>query len=227
MKTLLLTLTFSILFSTQAFANMGALLIIPKDPQPVISIQIGGMRSSTDIDKSSVGPALDNGSFEFTESAPFIGGLIGLQNSFYRFSLSYDYTNGSDIDMERFLMNFDFKIGTEGGFRWLLGTGVGVAQSSYELDNRSLKQSNGILSFRGGTEYVLSEKSSLEFIVEYSYSLNSSSSKSYYDENNFTSYEIEDQNGIIMRVGYSFWFWSKKHSDTFKQPIIDNGLFNP
>ncbi len=206
MKTLLLILTFSLLFSSQTYANMGALLIIPKDPQPVISLHFGGMRSSTDIDRSSVGPALDDGSFEFTESTPFIGGSIGLQNSFYRFSLSYDYTNGSDIDIERFLMNFDFKIGAEEGFRWLLGTGVGVAQSSYDLDHRSLQQSNGILSFRGGTEYVLNEKSSLEFIVEYSYSLSSSSSKSYYDENNFTSYKIEAQNGLIMRIGYSFWF---------------------
>ena len=202
----ILTITLSLLTSSQVFANMGAILIIPKDPQPVISLQIGGMRSSTDINRSSVGPALDNGSFEFTESAPFVGGLIGLQNSFYRFSLSYDYTTGSDIDIERFLMNFDFKLGGEEKFRWLLGTGIGVAQSSYDLDNRSLKQSNGILSFRGGTEYRLNEKSSLEFIVEYSYELNSSSSKSYYDDNNFTSYTIEDQNSIIMRVGYSIWF---------------------
>jgi hypothetical protein len=193
-------------YTSPVSANMGALIIIPKDPKPVFSLHLGQASSSTDIDRNSTLPALNTGTISYDDSPLFWGGAIGLQNSYYRFSFSYDNSNGDDVKLQRYLMNFDFRLGYTDKLLWRFGTGIGVGRSSYDLDGRSFTQSNGIVCFRGGTEYLVSKHTSVELIVEYSLATSKSSTTSYYSVTDYTSYQIDNQNSLIMRMGLNYCF---------------------
>ena len=200
MRNKLLLLTF---FTSSLFANMGAVLIVPRDAAVVIGLYSGLSAISTDITIDSTDPALDGRSYRFRNTDPFIGGLIGVQNAYYRLSLSYDINDYSDIKLQRYLLGFDFKIGTQNAFRPMAGFGVGVAESRYKAGGKSIDQSSGLLVFRGGMEYRIDKDNTLEFLLEYSHMLDSGGSN-YYDGADFTSYKIEEQHAIMFRAGYNF-----------------------
>lgn len=129
-----------------------------------------------------------------------IGLFISAQNSFYRLSLSYDIESDVDVKLQRGLLNADFK------FKPLIGFGVGAVSSSYALNGKAINQSNGVLAFRAGTEYLIDKSNSLEFLLEYSHTLTSRVGKSFNDGIDFTTYNIDNQNAIMFRIGYSFEF---------------------
>jgi len=200
---LLFTLVF---LSFPLFANMGALLIIPKDGAFVMGVYSGSSSVSTDIQTDSTDALLDGRRTSIDNTDALLGGYVGVQNSYYRFSLSYDLTNSSELELERFLLNFDFMIGDKDGFRPMLGFGIGPTISEYTLDNRIISQSKGVIVFRAGTEYSINRQNSFEVLLEYSHMLDSVGSKSYSDGTDFTSYKIESQHGIMLRIGYNFEF---------------------
>ncbi len=185
-------------------ANMGAILIIPRDANVVMGIYSGASQTSTTTEIESTNSAIDGDSFNYDNSVVFLGAMIGIQNDYYRLSLSYDANSDSDLELQRALMNFDFMIGEKEGFRPMLGFGVGVAMCSYDINNKNIKQDNGLLAFRVGSEYILNESSSLEILLEYSYSITNSIGKSFYEGSNFTTYNIKDKNDIMLRIGYNF-----------------------
>ncbi len=191
--------------SSSLFANIGAILIVPRDADVVTGIYSGSFTLQTDVVITSTDNTLDSNAYDFGGTQPFIGGYIGIQNSYYRLSISYDVNYYSDIQLQRYLLGFDFMIGDKDGFRPMLGFGIGVAESRYEINKKELCHSNGVLAFRAGTEYTIDVDQSLEFLVEYSYMLDSIGT-SYYDGVDFTTYNVKDQQAIMLRVGYSFEF---------------------
>ena len=90
MKHILFILT---ILSSSLFANMGAILIIPRDADLVIGIYSGSANVSTDIKIDSTDNDLDGRSCDLGGTEPFVGGYLGFQNSFYRFSFSCDVNN--------------------------------------------------------------------------------------------------------------------------------------
>lgn len=202
MRNKLLLLTF---FASSLFANMGALLIVPRDAAVVIGLCSGLSAISTGITIDSTDPALDGRSYRFRDTDPFVGGLIGVQNAYYRLSLSYDINDYSDIKLQRYLLGFDFKTGDKNGVKPIAGFGVGVAESRYKIGAKSIDQSNGLLAFRGGAQYRIDRHNTLEFLLEYSRMLDSGGSD-YYDGADFTTYRIEEQHAIMFHAGYNFTF---------------------
>ena len=191
--------------TSSLYANMGAILIVPRDANVVTGIYSGSSTLSTEIAITSTDNTLDGSSYNFGGTEPFIGGYIGIQNSFYRLSISYDVNYYSDIQLQRYLLGFDFMIGDKNAFRPMVGFGVGVAESKYTINTKNIDHSNGVLAFRTGVEYTIDADQSLELLVEYSYMLDSLGSN-YYDSVDFTSYNVKDQQAIMLRVGYSFEF---------------------
>ncbi len=184
---------------------MGALLIFPQDAKVVTGIYSGSSSISTQITVDSTDSTLDKSNYSFADIAPFIGGYIGLQNSYYRLSVSYDINYYSEIQLQRLLFNFDYRLGKQDKFRPVIGLGVGAAESKYEINGKTIDHSNGVLVFRTGTHYTIDAHHSLELLLEYSYMLDSRGS-SYYTEDVFTSYNVGDQQVIMLRLGYSFTF---------------------
>ena len=195
-----------LLCSSTLFANVGAILIIPKKGDMVVGVYSGISQASSRIDIKSTNSSLDAQRFSFDNTNAVIGGYIGVENSYYRLSFSYDINNDPDVELQRALMNFDFKFGEENGFRPLVGFGVGVAKSSYDIYQKTIKDENGVLAFRAGAEYRLDQSNSIEVLLEYSYILTSGAGESFYDGNDFTTYTINKQNSITLRIGYNFEF---------------------
>ncbi len=202
MRNTLVLLTF---FTSSLFANMGAILIVPRDAAVVIGLYSGLCAVSTDINIDSTDPALDGRSYRFRNTDPFIGGLIGIQNSYYRLSLSYDINSDSDIRLQRYLLDFDFKIGNQNRFRPVAGFGVGVSSSRYKVDGKKIDQNNGLLVFRAGAEYRIDKDNALEFLLEYAHMLDAGGSN-YYNGTDFTTYTIGEQHAVMFRAGYNFTF---------------------
>lgn len=196
--------TFLTFFSAILEANMGVILIIPKDAKVVIGIYSGISKASSVTEIESTNSAIDGQSFNLNNSALTLGGMVGVQNDYYRFSFSYDINNDADIQMRRALINFDFKIGEKDSFRPMLGFGVGVATNTYDINSKKVKQGNGVLSFRAGTEYVFDKTNSLEILLEYSYLMTNGLGKSFYEGSDFTTYNIREKDDITLRVGYNF-----------------------
>ena len=187
-------------------ANMGAVLIIPNDASVVMGIYTGVSRASGTTEIKSTNSAIDGNSFKYINATAFVCAMIGLQNKYYRSSLVYDINSDQDIQMQRVLMNFDFMIGEKKGFRPILGFGVGVAMNSYEINYKNVEQDNGILAFRAGTEYSMNENNSIELLLEYSYMMTNDLGKSFYEGDDFTTYNIKNKDDIILRIGYNFEF---------------------
>lgn len=185
---------------------MGALLIIPRDANFVVGAYSGVSKSSHTTEIESTNTAIDAQSFHYDNNVAFIGAMLGIQNDYYRFSLSYDINNDSDLELQRALMNFDFKLYQRDGFRPMLGFGVGVAMNSYNINNKTINQDNGVLTFRAGTEYSIDKSNSIEILLEYSYTMTNSVGKSFYEGSDFTTYNITDQNAIMLNIGYNFQF---------------------
>ncbi len=205
MKLLKLLLLF-ILSNTLLQANMGAILIIPRDANVVMGIYSGASKTSTTTEIESTNSAIDGDSFNYDTSVAFIGAMIGVQNDYYRLSLSYDINSDSDLELQRALMNFDFMIGEKEGFRPILGFGVGVAMCSYDINSKNIKQDSGLLAFRAGTEYSINKSNSIEVLLEYSHVITNSLGKSFYEGSDFTTYNIKDKDDIMLRIGYNFGF---------------------
>lgn len=185
---------------------MGALLIIPRDANVVIGVYSGISKASSITEIESTNSAIDDQSFQYDNNVAFIGAMIGIQNDYYRFSFSYDINSDSDIELQRALMNFDFKIGDKDSFRPILGFGVGIAMSAYNINNKTVKQDNGLLAFRAGTEYSIDKLNSIEILLEYSYVMTNSIGKSFYEGSDFTTYNLKDKDDFILRIGYDFEF---------------------
>lgn len=187
-------------------ASMGAILILPRDANVVIGINSGISRTSSSTEIKSTNSAIDGQSYSYNNLVAFIGGMIGIQNDFYRLSLAYDINSDKDIQMQKVLMNFDFKIGEKDSFRPIVGFGVGVAMNSYDINYKTIKQDNGLLVCRTGTEYILDESNSLEFLLEYSYVVTNNTGKSFYEGDDFTTYNIKDKDDISFRIAYNYEF---------------------
>ena len=186
-------------------ANMSSLLIIPRDAVVAIGIYGGSSTVLSGIEVDSTDITLDGKAYDIDKTEAFFGGYLGLQNSHYRFSISYDVNNNSDLRLERLLINFDYKIGAKDAFRPMIGFGVGASNSSYIIDGRDISQDKGVIALRGGTEYFINDHHSVEFLLEYAYMLDSGSGDAFYDDE-FTTYDIKDQSNIILRIGYTFAF---------------------
>lgn len=197
---------FLILSSSLLHASMGALLIIPRDANVVMGIYSGAIKTSTTLGIESTNSAIDTQSFKHENVAAFLGTMIGLQNDYYRFNLTYDINSDSDLELQRILMNFDFMIGERESFRPMLGVGVGVAKCSYDINNKNIKQESGLLVFRAGTEYAIDNSNSIEMMLEYSHVITNSVGRNFYEGDDFTTYNIEEKNDIILRIGYNFTF---------------------
>ncbi|MDA3946361.1 MAG: hypothetical protein PF439_06745 [Helicobacteraceae bacterium] len=190
---------------TSLLANMGALLLFPQDAEVVAGVYSGGSAISTEITIDSTDNTLDQNNYNFIGIKPFIGGYIGLQNSLYRLSISYDINYYSEIQLQRFLFNLDYRLGAQNDYKPVIGFGIGAAESKYEINSKTIDHSNGVLVFRTGTLYTIDTDHSLELLLEYSYMLDSLGS-SYYTKDAFTSYNVEYQQVIMLRFGYNFEF---------------------
>ena len=195
-----------LLAGSALFANMGAIIIIPTDSAFIMGVYSGSSSVSTEIQTDSTNTVLDGRKTTIDTTDAFLGGYLGVQNSYYRFSLSYDLTDSSELELARLLFNFDFKIADKGKYRPILGFGIGATTSEYTLDNRNISQDKGVIVFRAGTEYSINRQNSLEVLVEYSHMLDSGGSQSYLDRTDFTSYKVDSQDGIMLRIGYNFEF---------------------
>ncbi|MBU0631912.1 hypothetical protein KKA17_04640 [bacterium] len=195
-----------LIFTSSLFANMGAMLILPQDSDIAMGIYSGISQNSSKVDIESTNSAKNEKSFNFDNTDVLIGGYIGVENSYYRLSLSYDINNDPDVQVQRALLNFDFKIIEKKGLRPMVGFGVGVAMSSYNPYGKNIKDDNGVLAFRAGTEYRVDESNSIEILLEYSHTLTSGIGKSYYEGSDFTTYDLSKQNSVILRIGYNFLF---------------------
>ncbi len=195
-----------IFISSLLQANMGAVLIIPRDAKFVMGVYTGVSQASTTTEIESTNSAIDGKKLNYDNNVALLGAIIGLQNNYYRFSFSYDVNNDQDLELQRALMNFDFMIGEKEGFRSMLGFGVGVAMSSYDINSKNIKQDNGLVAFRVGTEYIINESKSIEILLEYAYLITNSIGKSFYEGTDFTTYNIKNRNDIILRIGYNFEF---------------------
>ncbi|MGB5965881.1 MAG: hypothetical protein WBF77_06480 [Sulfurimonadaceae bacterium] len=200
-RVLLLTLV-----TLPLFANVGAILLVPRDAKVVVRAYSGVSKTSSVITIESTNDIIDGASFSYDSTNGLIGGAVGIQNSFYRLSLSYDIDSNTDVKLQRALLNSDFKFYEQDGFKPLVGFGVGVAMSAYAVNQKNIKQDNGVLALRTGAEYVVDESNSLEFLLEYSYILTSKTGVSYYEGSDFTTYNIKKQNTAMLLMGYSFEF---------------------
>ena len=187
-------------------ANMGALFIIPRDAKVVMGVYSGVSQASTTTEIESTNSVIDEQLFNYDNNVALLGAMIGIENDYYRFNFSYDMNSDPDLELQRALMNFDFMIGQKEAFRPMLGFGVGAAMCSYDINNKKIKQDNGLLAFRAGTEYIINESKSIEILLEYSYLITNNVGKSFYEGSDFTTYNIKDKHDIMLRVGYNFEF---------------------
>ena len=195
----------AVVLASPLFANMASLLVIPTDAVIVAGVYAGSSTVLSGIEVESTKVDLDGRRYDIDKTAPLFGGYLGLQNAHYRFSVSYDIDNNNELSLQRLLFNFDYRIGAQGGFRPMAGFGVGASTSRYNMDARNIEQDKGAIAIRGGAEYFIDSHSSLEFLAEYTYMLDSGGD-SFYSEDEFTDYDITDQHSIIFRIGYSFAF---------------------
>jgi hypothetical protein len=202
MKFILLFLSSALLLN----ASMATILIIPRDAKVVVGVYLGLSHSSTTTEIESTDAYLDNKSYKFINNSALSGALIGVQNRYYRLSFSYDVNSDKDMQVKRYLMNYDFKIGKREGFRALVGFGIGSTHSSYELNHKEIEQDNAVLAFRTGSEYTINESNSIEILAEYSYVMIDTIGKSFYENGEYTTYNINKKRDIALRVGYSYEF---------------------
>ena len=193
------------MLTSSLFANMGSLLIIPTDAVVAVGIYTGSSTVLSNIEVESTDENLNGKITDIDKTEPFFGGYLGLQNAHYRFSVSYDVNNNSDLKLERLLINFDYKIGVQDGFRPMIGFGVGASESSYTMDGRDIKQDKAVIALRTGAEYFINGHNSIELLAEYAYMFDSSGDSFLYDDE-FTTYDIKNQNAIMFRIGYNFAF---------------------
>ncbi|OQX57834.1 MAG: hypothetical protein B5M52_06550 [Helicobacteraceae bacterium 4484_230] len=195
----------ALMLASPLFANMASLLIMPTDATVVAGVYVGSSTVLSRVKVESTNANLDGRIDDIDDTALFGGGYLGLQNKHYRFSVSYDIDGNDNLELQRLLINFDYRIGVQGGFRPMAGFGVGASTSRYSMDARKIKQDKGAIAVRGGVEYFIDSHSSLEFLAEYTYMLDSGGD-SFYSDDEFTDYDITSQHSIMFRVGYSFTF---------------------
>jgi len=183
--------------------SFGVILVIPKDAVPVYGVYTAFGSSSSSIDITSTTTSTVETKKRIKNSTLTTGVMLGLENNIYRTSITYDVTNASYVDQKRLLFNFDFKIPVEGTLTPVLGLGIGSVNSEYGLNGRYIQNSNGVISLRLGTDYLLSEQKSLVLLLEVTKTI-SSSSDNYMEDSTFTSYEIVKQSSYSIRLGYNF-----------------------
>lgn len=172
-----------ILCHSTLFANMGALLLLPQDDNTI-----------------------DGSSYTFVHTTPMIGSFIGVENSYYRFGLSYDINNDKDVRLERLLINFDFTLSKEKGLNPLIGVAIGATTSKYYINQKKIKQNNGVYVLRVGGQYILDNLNNIDILIEYSHLNTNNIGKSYLQNDVFTTYNIVKKNDILLRIGYNFVF---------------------
>jgi hypothetical protein len=182
-------------------AGMEALLLIPREAHPVAGWYIGGTAYAADADIASTDPSRDGTSEHLSSLAPLGGLYLGVENSYYRLGLSYDIAPATPIKIERYLMTFDFRTSAHNGICPMAGFGVGIAQSMYESDGRTLRQDNGVLALRAGARF----KDGAEVLLEYNF-FAGSNGNSFFEGDDFTTYTLDCNQVIMLHLGYGFSF---------------------
>lgn len=182
------------------------MLILPGDAKLIGGLYGGAGQNRAQIKTSSTDSAVDGQQDVFNGATGLAGGLIGFEGAQYRFDCSYDHSENWQGRQQRLLFNFNFIWGSEpeeGDYRPLLGLGVGVTDSRYDLPAATITHSSTTLALRSGMTYTLDHKQSLELVVEYSYAPSTASDNDY-SGIHFTSYDLDKQQTLFLRVGYNF-----------------------
>lgn len=199
-------LSFLLFFLSSLSANMGAILLLPTNAKPVIGIYTGTTKTKTDIEIKSTDNSIDGDKYTYNNDSTLIGVFIGAENEYYRLSFSFDKENTTKLQLDRFLINLDYKLTSYKNFKPMFGFGIGASSSTYNINNKEINQENGTIVFRIGSEVLIEKSNSIEILIEYSNMLTSNIGKSFYENNEFTTYDIKKQNSIMLRIGYNFKF---------------------
>jgi len=187
-------------------ANMGAIILIPTNGKFTAGIYGGAGYLVSRVDVTSTNPALDGITLQNDNAVAAVGGFVGVTNDYYRFSFSYDITSDPDIALQRGLMNFDYMFEMRHNVKYLFGVGFGVAMCAYDINKKHIKQSKGLVAGRVGFQYHLQNQDSVEMMLEYSQAIINNLGKSFYETNDFSTYDIKKLQGVWLRVGYNFLF---------------------
>ena len=188
--------------STNLFANIGALLFIDSNTKPIMGFYTSEDYSSTNVSVQSTDNSIDNEQHSFNHSSPIFGVFVGLKNNYHRLTLSYDYVYHESIEQSRLLFNLDFYDTRASGWEPLVGIGIGASDNKYYIHNRTIKQSNGVVTLKAGTSWNLKENNSIDFTLEYAKLLTNNVGKSISENGEFTTYNINKKNETIFRLGY-------------------------
>lgn len=201
-----LMLLIAIVWLLLAGPASAAMIILPRDAELVLGVYGGVAQHQAGVEILSSDAGRDGRRQDYDASAAMAGALLGFQGKRYRFSSSFDQLEGGRARQQRLLFNFTYFFGdhiSPGGFRPMIGAGVGAADSHYQSESGSSSISTGSWVLRGGFEYGLSVDRSLELLLEYARPY-SPGRDSEFSGDHFTITRLVEQQLLMLRIGYNF-----------------------
>jgi hypothetical protein len=205
MKTIILLIIIQLYLNANTYI-FNPLVLAPRNAVPVIGLSSGISSLNTNIKILSTNKLYNNIYLKNTTVSPYFSGYFGVENKIYRFSLSYDYINNSNIKYNEFLLNYDFKLKNNRRYNTFFGIGIGIGYTNYNINDASIHDNNSIISLRGGIEYLIDLHNSIDFLIEYTTSFTDYKGENYYNGLDYYEYNIDEQSNILFKIQYNFNF---------------------
>lgn len=189
----------------EAQSALAGLILFPDNAKGIIGISGGMAYLDQKIHIHSTESSKDGLALNYFQTAPNIIIFLGLENDIYRISVSFEGFSSDDISMQQLIFGFNYKFLQGKKLHPMLGFGIGAAESTVKTLHEKISFSNGIYTLNAGVEFRHNDHHAIEVMTRYFRFLNSGSGTQF-TETEFTSYNLHEQNGISVQLGYTYRF---------------------